>query len=320
MRKTFRCPVCKKSLSETEYKKALHIVEHKDQNLKKFKDQLALTKEKVVQARSEGIKAERERSNRLTVGLRSSLTKAKERIKQLELGKTPQSQGFAFEKTLLSNLKKHFKDTQDDIQKKGQGGDVLHIVIEEGKEAGCIIYECKRTPTIEPDHIRQAYANKEERSAVFAVLVTSGKKKGFAGLAEIDGVLIVSPEASIALASLLRAHVVEMHKARLTQDEKKVVAQKLLKYVTSPEFKNPLMGITRAGWDLERLLRKEMKSLMKDWEKRWENYQIIHWNNGQIQSNINRVIGGGEPIEIEAPMIQPLALPKLESKTSKQEV
>jgi len=231
----------------------------------------------------------------------------KERVDQLKKGSTPQTEGLEFEDKLVSRLKREFPE--DDIQHKGKGGDVLHIVYFNKKLAGIIIYECKRTPKILTQHVQQTNRAKQSREADFAVLVTTGKAKKFSGLAEMRGVLVVSPLGAIPLASLLRQHIIEMLKAKISKEKRTIVAQQLMQYITSPQFKNPIQEVILITSELQDMIQLEAKDHMRTWKKRWAHYQMIRWDNKLIQENLQLVLHGKEPKVIVHPAVPPLQLP-----------
>src|SRR6266404_1922958 len=189
--KTYRCPVCKKPLTKKEFDRALHIHEAQQGRLQEWEQRLRNQQrempKKLQAAKEEGRKSEQGKAARMVKGYKEKLDRMKERMKQIERGTTPQSEGLADEEKLTKRLSQEFAG--DDVQRKGHGGDVLHFVKDNGHIAGVIIYECKKTPTIKNSHVRQAFRAKQSRHADFAVLVTTGTKKGFGGLTEVDGVL-----------------------------------------------------------------------------------------------------------------------------------
>jgi hypothetical protein len=162
-----------------------------------------------------------------------------------------------------------------------------------------IVYECKsstdpgkRIPSCD---IQQAAAAKQALEADFAVLVTTGKRKGFGGYIQIDGVLICGPLCAIPLADLLRLHLVAMAKADLTQKQRAQVAHKLLGYITSPEFANRIDDAAQAARELEGMLDKEVKAHFRVWEGRSKLHERIQWDMAQIRSNIDLALQGKEP-------------------------
>lgn len=309
--KTYRCPVCKKLLTKREYEQALGILGERERHWEHEKSGLlkqiheSQAREKV--ARREGREDERKRTRRLLAGKDREVQALKERVQQLQKGSTPQTEGLEFEEKLAARLKREFPD--DDVRHKGQGGDVLHTVRSNGKAAGTIIYECKRVPTIKGTHIHQAYLAKQSREADFAVLVTNGQRRGFSGLAQLNGVLIVAPLGAIPLASLLRLHLIEMLRARITKEKRAIIARRLLKYITSPQFKNPIEEIVQTASNLQEALKDEMSDHKRVWEKRWRHYQAVRWDGTQIQSNLHLVLHGKEPRPITSPRVEPLQLP-----------
>ncbi|MGA8345282.1 MAG: DUF2130 domain-containing protein [Candidatus Sulfotelmatobacter sp.] len=130
-------------------------------------------------------------------GQNKQMKKLQERIAQLEKGTTPQTDGLEFEHKLVARLQREFP--KDKIEHKGQGGDILHTVKFSGQAVGVIIYECKRCLRISSSHVQQAYLAKQTRRAHFAVLVTTGQRRGFSGLCLDRDVLIVSPLGTIPL-------------------------------------------------------------------------------------------------------------------------
>jgi hypothetical protein len=240
-------------------------------------------------------------------GQRKTIKKLEERIAQLEKGTTPQTEGLEFEEKLLARLRKEFPS--DDIQLKGKVvGDIVQAVRYEGKDAGKIIYECKRTPRISGKHARQAYLAKQSSHADFAVLVTTGHKKGFAGLMELGGVLVVAPLGAIPLAVLLRTNLIEMLRAKITTAQRAKIAQRLLKYITSPQLKNPIEEVIHLSVELQGMVKEEYDDHVKVWKKRLEHYGRIHWDSSQIQSNLQRILHGKEPKYVLPPKAQ-LLLP-----------
>jgi hypothetical protein len=312
---SLRCPVCKKPLTRKEFDSALGILKTREKHFHgeadKLRNQLSKAQQRAKEAkqdgRREGQEAERRVTRRLLQGKERTIQTLQDRVRQLKRGTTPQTEGLEFEDELTARLKREFRE--DEILPKGQRGDVLHIVMHEKKPVGKIIYECKRTPRISGAHIRQAATAKHFREADFAVVVTTGTKKSFSGLAEVNGVLIVAPLGVIPLAHLLRDHIVEMVKANVMGEKRAQVAHKLLKYIVSPQFRNPIQEVARTATELQQMIVQEWKDHKRVWEKRWIHYQLIHWDSSQIAANVSLVLQGKEPKSAVQPKAAPLQLP-----------
>jgi hypothetical protein len=307
----YKCPVCKKPLTKEEYESAMKIQEaqakHLEHKEREFADKVRRFEAEKKRIKKDARESERIRSKRLLAGKDKQLQVMRDRIRQLQRGKTPQEEGPEFEVKLLKRLRAEFKD--DDVQptKGGRGGDVLHIVKEGGKIAGIIIYECKWTPRISGSHVRQAAQAKMARQAQFAVLVTSGTKRGFNGLAEMSGVLVVAPAGVLALAGLLRNHLIEMLRAGIEKKRRTKIANQLLKFIKSPEFKNPIEEVVRTAENLKEGVEEEYEWHVNDWKKRLTAYERIRWDGFAVQENLRRVFHGEAPKH----MIQPKEKPAL---------
>jgi hypothetical protein len=308
--KSYRCPVCKKTLTKHEYESALGVLgarqKHFDHEKRRLQEQVRVAKEAQSRAKNEGIRFERARSQRLLAGQNKKIRVLQERIGQLEKGRTPQTDGLEFEHKLVARLQREFP--KDKVEHKGQGGDILHYVIFNGQTAGIIIYECKRCPSIKSDHVQQAHLAKQTRKAHFAVLVTTGKRRGFTGLCMDRGVLIVSPLGTIALTALLREHLIEMQRSNVAIERRAAIAQELVNFITSPEFKNPIEEIIRTSAQLQDILKDEVRSHQRTWKKRWEHYQIVQWDASSIQANLRSVLHGEKPKLLPRRDIEPLQL------------
>jgi len=321
--KTYRCPVCKKPLSKREYEQALGILGEREKHLhheremlqKRFQRErgsllraIRLARAEAKKARREGAEAERSRVNRLLAGKSEEIRRLKERVEQLKRGSTPQTEGLELETTLAARLRREFPE--DEIRHEGRSGDVLHVVTVNRRPAGRIIYECKRTPNIPSQHISQALQAKRSRDADYAVLVTTGRRRGFNGFEQIKGVIVVAPAAVLPVSSLLRSTLIEIARAKITKAKRAAVAQRLLDFVTSAQFRNPIEEVVHLVDDLRRMVIGEFKEHRRTWKRRWEHYEKIRWDTSQIQKNLQLVLQGREPAPaIVHPKLNPLQLP-----------
>lgn len=327
--KTYKCPLCGGMLTKSKYEAVLHIQQEKERTQKAGLDklhrqihlqqrresdlrkQLKESKQKIKAAQFEGLikgkRLEKERAERLMAGQKKTIQKLQDRVRQLQKGSTPQTEGLEFEENLYRRLKHEF--SEDKIEHKGKGGDILHSVVLDAEIVGAIIYECKQTPTILPAHIQQAADAKKSREAHFAILVTTGTRKKFTGLAQEGGVLIVAPLGVIPLAHLCRAHLIEMAKAKLDKDEKNRIAAKLLDYITSPAHKIPLEQAIQRTEKAAKLLKREVREHFGVWQERYELYQTIRWDIVHVQQNVGRVLQGEKPLSLEKPKVEKLPLP-----------
>jgi hypothetical protein len=250
-KRNFKCPVCGKPLSQTEYDKALGLwaekqehIQHLEAEQKQLRDQARRDREKVeaerrkLQQQAQAFKSEqaklraqnkkalaeqaqkaeqllrqqreqiektmqRRMKTQIQEGVNKGIAQQKNEFKkkenkmkqlenslklsaskyeqandeirrlkeQIEKGLTPQIEGLLEEKTLLAKLTELFP--RDKFEHLGKGGDIIQIVIEQGREIGRIVYECKKVKHFDKKHIEQAKEARRIRHADFAVLVTN---------------------------------------------------------------------------------------------------------------------------------------------------
>lgn len=308
--KAYRCPVCKKPLTEKEYDRALGIQRSQHEPFHRreiaLQRQIHAAKAKEKAARQAGIKAGQARAQQQLKGQGLLIERLKQRINQLQRGSTPQLDGFKLEADIVKTLRSAFPG--DAIQPKGKGGDILQTIFLSGKPVGVIIYECKQTARISNQHCRQAFDAKQLREADFAILVHTGRKQGFHGVMLADRVLVLSPPVVVPVITVLRVGLIATAQAQITREKRLEVGARLLDYVTSRQFTNPLEEIDHQANDLMRRLRQEIKSHLHIWHERWKGYHRIKWDTAQIEENVNRVLHGRTPALLTAPKAPPLEL------------
>jgi len=324
----YKCPLCGSPLTESHFHRVIKQQEKKEKVQKgelqklekqaatataaavaakrKEKETRAKAQQKVVAARKEAALAERRKTAIRDKRMMARIKKLEEEKKMLQKHTSPQEIGLADESVLVRRLRTEFRD--DQIEHAGKGGDVLHYVMLDKEKAGCIVYECKRTDRIASDHVDQTALAKKTRHADYGILVTTGTRKRFSGLDQDAGIFIVAQSGVITLAHICRDSLVAMAKARLDAAAKAAAAKRLMDYVTSPVCKTPLEEAISHTERAYKNLMREIKQHMGDWKERHEVYQTIHYDVSHVQKNIARVLGGDDPLKLEKPKFEALAL------------
>ncbi|OGI48692.1 MAG: hypothetical protein A2151_07340 [Candidatus Muproteobacteria bacterium RBG_16_65_34] len=274
---------------------------------RKEQETRAKTKQKIDAAKKEAALAEHRKTAIRDKRMMARIKKLEEEKKMLQKHTSPQEIGLADESVLVRKLRKEFPD--DQIEHAGKGGDVLHYVMLDKEKAGCIVYECKRTDRIASDHVDQTALAKKTRHADYGILVTTGTRKRFSGLDQDAGIFIVAQSGVLTLARICRDSLVAMAKQRLDAAAKAAAAKRLMDYVTSSVCKTPLEEAISHTERAQKNLVKEMNQHRRDWEERHEVYQTIHYDVSHVQRNLARVLGDKDPLKLEKPKFEPLALP-----------
>lgn len=326
---SYKCPLCGSTLTAAHYHRVLKIQEKTERaqkgELERLRNQAAAAKAAAAvskrkerearakaktdaeSARKEAVDKERRKNAVRDKRLMARIKKLEEEKKMLEKRTSPQELGLADEVSLVAKLKSEFPE--DRIEHVGKGGDVLHYANFGKEESGCIVYECKRTERIESSHIEQTALAKKSRGAAYAILVTTGTRKKFSGLDQERGVFVVAPSGVLTLARLCRESLITMAEQRLDNFAKVAAAKRLMDFVTSPVCKTPLEEAISEAERAHGNLVREMKQHASDWKERHRIYQTINCDVTHIQKNIARVLANEEPLKLEKPAFEPLALP-----------
>jgi len=316
----YRCPLCESLLSREKWVKitgqweeSKKLIEESKKQAEKFKKrEIELLKRTEIEKRkaareaaklaeAQGIakgikkeKSERERMSKLiqnqTKALQSSNEKIKQLEKQLKEGKTPQTEGFDYERQVLKILAEAFP--KDNIQSTGKMGDVLHRVMIGNEEAGKILYECKKTDKFQNEFIKEILRHQESAKADYAVIITHAQKKDKSKFFLEENVIIIDPLGFLDLAVVLRLSLIDIHNMKLTREEAKQKGIEILRYMQAGEFKNYMVGNIEQTRKAYELLMKEVSEHKKDWEERLKIYYTIHQNTQNVRKAIGQILTG----------------------------
>jgi hypothetical protein len=325
----FKCPLCGSALTERHYHEVVKVQAQKEKVQKGELDKLrkataaaeasarqarkrqqelqAKAKKDVEEAKKQVKDSERKKQEIRHRRLMSRIRKLEEEKKMLQKHTSPQEIGLADEGVLVRRLRKEFPE--DRIEHAGKSGDVLQHVKLNDADAGCIVYECKHTDRISGDHVIQTCEAKKSRQASYAILVTTGTRKGFSGLDQESGIFVVAQAGVLTLARICRDSLIAMAKQRLDAAAREAAAKRLMNYITSPICRTPLEEAIAHTTRAHKVLVKEIRQHVGDWKTRHLIYQTISYDVSHIQTNIDRVLAGKAPLLLEKPVLVPLALP-----------
>lgn len=277
----------KKLKSETEQllrKQRTEIVssfrKKMDSEIKKRVEAEVSEQRKELKKQSIQLRRNQNRMKRLEESLRvyaEKNAKANEEIKrlkeQLEKGITPQIEGLLEEKNLLNKLQQLYPN--DKFIHTGKGGDILQIVIEQKREIGKIVYECKKVKNFDRKFIIQAKNAKKLREADFAILLTNAfpSKRQFYFI-EKD-VIVISPINFEPITYTIRESLVRIAILKLSNEAKEKAVQQIYEYLSGSEYQNRINEISQETLDLRNELVKEMNAHKNFWIKRYNSYRNI---------------------------------------------
>lgn len=218
--------------------------------------------------------------------------KANQEIKklkeQLEKGITPQIEGLLEEKNLLGKLQELYP--KDNFIHTGKGGDIIQIVMEQKKEIGKIVYECKKVKNFDKKFIQQAKDARRIREADFAILVTNAfpSKKQFYFVEK--SVFVISPISLEPITYTLRESLVKMAILKITNEAKQLAVQKIYDYLSGNDYNNRMNDVSNQLMDLGQELKKEIDSHKRVWVKRYNGYRTIFNDVGIINYKLKELV------------------------------
>jgi hypothetical protein len=249
-----------------------------------------------IRAGIEKQRARTEKVSQMAEKYRKARDKAMERAKQLEemikKGTTPQIEGLDFEHELASQLKQKFPE--DEIKPTGKKGDIIWTVQAESKKVGKIIYECKKTKEFQSKFIEQIRRDKTRVIADYGVIVTWATKEDRQGFWVEGDIIVVHPYGVLDIATFLRETLVQMYTLKLSRSEFETKGKAILEFMQSEQFRSRIQDSITKSREAYEVLKKEVKTHMNSWKKRFKIYESIHRNTGVIQNTVRYVLLHGK--------------------------
>lgn len=209
---------------------------------------------------------------------------------QIEKGITPQIEGLLEEDILLAKLTELFP--RDKFEHPGKGGDIIQIVIEQSREIGRIVYECKKVKHFDRKHVEQAKEARRIRHADFAILVTNAfpSKKQYYFVEKT--VFVISPVSLEPITQTLRDSLARISMLRMSNEAKEKAVQQVYDYLSSNEYANKVNDVATQLLDLGRELKNEVASHNRIWGKRYHIYQALFNDIGMIDHKLRSLVHG----------------------------
>jgi hypothetical protein len=240
----------------------------------------------------------------VTVKLQEAQAKASQGSQQL--------QGEVLELAIEDALRRAFPlDAIEEVKKGQRGGDVLQrVMTRTGQLAGIVLWETKRAKDWSVQWTVKLKEDMRACGAAIGILVTipgTVPKDWPAGaqFAPHDDCWVTHPSTAHAVAGILRAGLIDLHRQRSASMGKGEKMEALYDYLTSPQFALKL----KAVYDTFTRMREELDSERNVTLQRWARREK------QLQAGVTQLLGiGGE--------IQGLAqqeLPSLELEPSPNE-
>ncbi len=211
--------------------------------------------------------------------------------KQIE-NKTAQDIGEGPEADLFELLRGAFEgDRVRRVAKGLSGADVIHEVVRNGQVCGKIVYDSKNRNAWKNEYVTKLKADQLAERAEHAVLSCNKFPQGTQQIHVQDGVIIAHPQRVLALAQILRRHVVETHELRIGNEQRDEKTAELYAFITSDRCKQLLEQIALQAQRMLELEAAEERAHRMTWEKRAKLIRSVQKVHNDLCFEIERVVG-----------------------------
>ena len=202
-----------------------------------------------------------------------------------------QRQGEVQELLLEEILKENFP-LIDEVGKGVEGADCIQIVRNSaGKECGKIIYESKRTKAWSNAWVDKLKADKRNRGADVAILVTQIFPKDMERFGEKEGIWICNFTEVNSVAYLLRNGIINIHAMQISQENKGDKMQMLYDFLTGNEFRGQMEAIVEGFMSIKNGIGRERIQMEKIWKEREKQLEKVLINTSGMYGSVKGIAG-----------------------------
>jgi hypothetical protein len=193
------------------------------------------------------------------------------------------------EEDLAKTLREQF--CGDRVERRGRGGDVLHTVIDAGRDVATIVFEVKNTGGWQRDYLRQTQRAMELHRTRYGVVVTRTLPGKSIGMCVLSGVIIVVPTIAAQVVAVLRDGIVSISKLRLSENGRSAKAAALFDYLCGDEFHSAIQRVTEKIVELRESLSREKSHHDGWWSARENHYATILRAAAGIDARVGDLLG-----------------------------
>jgi hypothetical protein len=212
--------------------------------------------------------------------------------RQLE-EKTAGELGEGAEIDLYEALRESFEGDRITRIRKGQpGADIRHEVVHNRQVCGSILYDSKNHAAWRGSFVDKLKADQLADEADHAVLTTSSFPSGARQLCVQDGVLVCNPARVVELVRIIRDHIIESYRLRLSAQERDTKTEALYKFINSDRCQQLMNRYESIAEDLLSLDVIEVKAHQATWKKRGQLIRDSQKVHGDFRAEIDRIVDG----------------------------
>ena len=205
--------------------------------------------------------------------LQTQLNRQNEKIEELEAQRTTdhgELEGEVLELAVEGTLRQLFpRDSITEVKKGTHGADVLQVVHNGGgSAAGKIIWECKKHKNWNDKWVPKLRKDSIDANADTMVIVSTAMPAGMDSFGRIDDIFVCRYHEVPIVAELLRHAVLKASHERVREQHMMTIHERVMEYVSGPEFALVWRGVVQAYEAFEDDLRKEERYMKTRWKAR----------------------------------------------------
>jgi hypothetical protein len=255
-----------RALVEREEQRALEVERNVAEELRRIRGQDAALAQQRADLESARQRMRDEEHRQQIEGMQKHI----EELQRRAYAGSQQAQGEAQEVVLRDLLVQNFGvDLVQDVPKGVSGADLIQRVrAGDGRDCGGILWESKRTKAWSDQWLPKLRDDVRAVDAACAVLVTQALPPDIRHFGLRGGVWVCAWPYAVALATALRAGLVEVAMARRAAEGRGEKMQMLYDYLTGTEFRHRVGGFVEAFKEMQEELERERRAMMTTWKRR----------------------------------------------------
>jgi len=292
-------------VKELDFEKARQELAVKEQGLdlevqKRLSTERDALLKKVSQQAREAYELEAKEKDRNIQLLKQQVDQLQERL----LSGSPQVRGYIQQEDLANYLRELYPgDDIEEIKRGVHGADMLHKVkLRSGAVAGTILWESKRTKDFHDSWIEKLREDQREQKSDLAVLVSQILPEEVSHFATRGDVIIAHPSIVDALSGIVRQHIINVARHKMTEEQRQDKIHDLYAYMTGNEFHQRISGIVESAVNLEGLIGREIRAHERLWAQRKKLHEGMFRQTAVLYGEISGIVGTLPPVpQLELP-------------------
>lgn len=183
----------------------------------------------------------------------------------------------------------------DNIRRVGKGetgADIVHEIAYKGETCGTIVIDSKNRRAWQHNFVDKLRQDQLAAKADHAILATSKFPGGEKDLVVREGVIVSKPVQVVALVTVLRENIIQMHRHGLSTRDRVQKTEKLYQYIISDGYRQQFAAAEIASRDLQQLEVEEYQAQEKMRHRRGVVFKSLDRALRDLSTNVSTIVEG----------------------------